>query len=69
MVVHGILMGWDNATYTADIQLSGSLTTYLDHVHVSRGLADGDMVVGSHVIVAVPGGQPKDACVVAVFTV
>jgi len=52
-----------------DVQLTGSLTTYFDNVNVARNIASGEMITGRHVILAVPGGNPRDAVVIAVFTV
>ena len=65
----GVLKTWSSTDYQAGVQLAGSITTYLDAVNVARNIADGDMVIGRQVIVAIPGGNPKDAVVIAVFTV
>jgi len=65
----GVLKTWNSTDYQAGVQLAGSITTYLDAVNVARNIADGDMVIGRQVIVAMPGGNPKDAVVIAVFTV
>jgi len=64
-----VLKTWDNATYKAGVQLVGSLTTYFDDVNVARNIADADMVIGRQVIVAIPEDNPRDAVVVAVYTV
>ncbi len=69
MISLGTLKTWDSVNYQAGVQLAGSITTYLDAVNVARNIADGDMVIGRQVIVAIPGGNPKDAIVIAVFTV
>lgn len=69
MMEIGVLKIWNNTNYQAGVQLAGSITTYLDAVNVARNIADGDMVIGRQVIVAIPGGNPKDAVVIAVFTV
>jgi len=47
------------------VQLVGSLTTYLDNISVSVSIPSSAMVVGNYVLVAIPGGNPRDACVVA----
>lgn len=65
----GILKTWDSANYLAGVQLSGSLTTYLDCINVARNIASPQMTVGRYVIVAIPEGNPKDAVVIAVYTV
>ena len=67
MIEIGILKKWHSATYTADVQLTVS-ATYFDQVPVSRDIASGEMVAGRHVVIAVPGGNPKDAVVIGVFT-
>ena len=68
MLEIGILKTWDSGTYKAGVQLAGSLTTYFDNVNVARNIASGEMITGRHVILAVPGGNPRDAVVIAVFT-
>ena len=65
----GVLKTWNSTDYQAGVQLAGSITTYLDAVNVARNIADGDMVIGRQVIVAIPGGNPKDSVIIAVFTV
>ena len=67
MIELGILKKWDSTNYKADVQLTTS-PTYFDRRSVCRGIASAAMVVGRHVIVAVPDNNPKDAVVIAVFT-
>ena len=69
MLEIGILKNFDSGTYRAGVQLVGSLTTYFDDVNVARNIASGEMITGRHVILAVPEGNPRDAVVIAVFTV
>jgi len=69
MIEVGILKTWDSGTYKAGVQLAGSLTTYFDNLNVARNIASVDMVIGRSVIVVIPQGNPKDAVVIAVFTV
>jgi len=47
------------------VQLVGSLTTYLDDIAVATNIAAEAMIIGNYVLVAIPGGNPRDACVVA----
>jgi len=61
----GILKTWNSTTHKAGVQLVGSLTTYLDNINVAINIAPQAMVVGNYVLVAIPGGNPRDACVVA----
>ncbi len=65
MLELGILKTWNSTTHTAGVQLAGSLTTYLDDISVSVSIPSSAMVVGNYVLVAIPGGNPRDACVVA----
>ena len=68
MLEIGVLKNFDNGTYKAGVQLAGSLTTYFDDVNVAKNIPSAAMVVGNYVIVAIPGGNPRDAVVIAVFT-
>ena len=68
MLQIGILKNFDNGTYTAGVQLAGSLTTYFDNVSVARNIASAEMITGRHVILAVPEDNPRDAVVIAVLT-
>jgi hypothetical protein len=67
MLYIGILKTWDPATFKAGVQLADSLTTYLDSITVASSIATTAMVLGNFVLVAIPGGNPKDACVVATW--
>ena len=67
MIEVGILKKWDSVNYQADVQLTTS-ATYFDRIAVARNIASGDMVIGRHVIIAVPDANPRDAVVIAVFT-
>jgi hypothetical protein len=62
-----ILKNFDAGTYKAGVQLAGSLTTYFDGVPVSRAIPTSAMVIGNRVILAIPGDNPKDACVIATW--
>lgn len=67
MIEVGILKNFDSGTYKAGIQLAGSLTTYFDGVSVARNIPSSAMAIGNYVILAIPGGNPKDACVIATW--
>ena len=67
MIEVGILKNFDSGTYKAGVQLAGSLTTYFDDVTVAKNIQVDAMVPGNYVIVAIPGGNPKDACVIAAW--
>jgi hypothetical protein len=67
MIEVGILKNFDSGTYKAGVQLAGSLTTYFDDISVAKNIASGAMVIGNYVILAIPGGNPRDACVIATW--
>jgi len=69
MISVGVLKTWDSANYKAGVQLAGSLTTYFDSVNVARNIAGADILIGRHAIIAMPEASPKDAVVIAVYTV
>ena len=69
MLEIGVLKNFDSGTYKAGVQLVGSLTTYFDNVNVARNIPSAEMITGRHVILAVPQDNPRDAVVIAVFTV
>jgi hypothetical protein len=62
-----ILKNFNSGTYKAGVQLAGSLTTYFDDVPVSRNIPTSALVVDNRVILAIPGDNPKDACVIATW--
>jgi len=68
MLEAAILKNFDSGTYKATVQLPASLTTYFDDVNVARNIASAEMVTGRHVILVIPGGNPRDAVVIGVFT-
>jgi hypothetical protein len=68
MIEIGVLKNFDSGTYKAGVQLVGSVTTYFDGINVARNIGTGEMIIGRHVILAVPQGNPRDAVVIAVFT-
>jgi len=67
MLQLGTLKGFNSTDYRAEVQLAGSMAAYLDNIPVARNIASDQMTVGRHVILAIPQGNPKDACVVAVW--
>jgi hypothetical protein len=67
MIEVGILKNFDSGTHKATVQLAGSLTTYFDDISVARNIPSAAMVVGNYVTLAIPGGNPKDACVIATW--
>lgn len=65
----GILKAFDSATYTATVQLTGSLAQWLRTVPVYRGIPSAEMTTGRKVAVALfDPTNPTDAVVLAVWT-
>jgi len=67
MLELGILKNFDSGTYKAGVQLAGSLTTYFDDISVAKNIPSSALVIGNYVILAIPGGNPRDACVIATW--
>ncbi len=67
MIEVGILKNFDSGIYKAIVQLAGSITTYFDDISVAKNIPSSSMIVGNYVILAIPGGNPKDACVIATW--
>jgi len=67
MLEIGVLKNFDSGTYKAGVQLAGSLTTYFDGISVARNIPAAAMVTGNYVILAIPGDNPRDACVIATW--
>ena len=67
MIEVGILKNFDSGTYKAGVQLAGSLTTYFDDISVAKNIPSSALVIGNYIILAVPGGNPRDACVIATW--
>lgn len=64
-----VLRAFDGATYTATLQLTGSLQRYLTGVPVARNIASGEMTAGRKVAVSLfDASNPADAVVFAVWT-
>ena len=69
MIIKGVLKAFDSGTYTATVQLQGSLSVWLEDVPVNRGLPIAEMVNGRNVSVQFhEAGNPADAVVVAVWS-
>ena len=68
-VRRGIVKSFDSGTYTATIQLVGSLPVSLTAVSVARNIASGEMVTGRRcALLFFDETNPKDAVVIAVYT-
>ena len=67
MIEVAILKNFNAGTYKAGVQLAGSLTTYFDDINVAKNIPTTAMVTGNYVILAIPGGNPKDAVIIATW--
>ena len=69
MTIKGVLKAFTSGTYTATVQIQGSLSVWLEDVPVSRGIPIVEMVTGRNVtVVFLDPGNPLDAVVSAVWT-
>jgi len=67
-VIHvAILKGYHQEEHRADVQLTSSLTTYLENIPVAMNIGGEEMLPGRHVILAVPEGNTRDAVIIAIF--
>jgi hypothetical protein len=62
-----VLKTLDSANHRASVQLAGSLTTYLDDIPVSVAIPSSALVIGNRVILAIPGGNVRDAVIIATW--
>lgn len=63
----GTLLSFSSGTYTATVQVAGSLSSAVLAVPVSRGIAAAELVAGRRVAIAVfDAGNPVDAMVIGV---
>ena len=69
MIKKGILKSFDSGTFLASVQISGSLSVWLDNVPTSRAIASGDMIAGRNVAVLfLDPSNFSDAVIIAVWT-
>jgi hypothetical protein len=68
-VVKGTVKSFDSASYTATVQLAGSLAVWLEGVTVARNIASAEMTAGRQcAVVLFDQADPRDTVVVAVYT-
>ncbi len=70
MIQNGVLRAFNATAYTAEVQLSGSLPTYLTGIAVARNILSADMQAGRRCAVAffADATDPQNAVLFAVFT-
>jgi len=67
-VRQGIVKSFDGGSYTATVQLQGSLAIWLRDVPVARNIASGEMTAGRKcAVLFFDEPNPQDAVVVAVW--
>jgi len=60
---------FDSGTYTATVQVAGSLSVWLEGVPVARNIPAGEMITGrSCAVLFFDPSNPKDGVVLAVYT-
>lgn len=68
LVKKAVVKSFDSGAYTATIQVSGSLATWLTGVPVARNIPAAEMVAGrSCALLLFDPANPNDAVVVAVY--
>ena len=69
IVRKGTVKGFDSGSYTATVQVAGSLAVWLEDVPVARNIDAADMVVGRRcALIFFSESNPRDALVVGVYT-
>jgi len=65
----GIVKAFDAGTYTATVQLTGSLAVWLSDLPVAHNIPSAEMVAGRRcAVIFFDASNPRDAVVAAVFT-
>ncbi len=68
-VRRGVLKSFDSGSYTATLQVEGSLAVWLTGVAVARNIAPAELAAGRRCALLFFDEQnPQDAVVVAVYT-
>ena len=67
-MLKGTIRSFDNSSYKAAVQVSGSLATWLDGIPVARNIPTEEVTPGrSCAVVFFDPGNPTDAVIVAVY--
>jgi hypothetical protein len=66
---HGTLRSFDSGTYTATVELAGSIAVWLSGVPVARNIAGAELVAGRHcAVLQFDPANRTDAVLAAVWT-
>ena len=64
----GVIKGFDSGSYTATVQVAGSLSVWLEGVPVARNIPSSEMVEGRRcALIFFDETNPEDAVVAAVY--
>ncbi len=66
----GTVRGFDSSSFTADVQLDGSVSTWLTGVRISRAIPSSEILAGRSCIIAFASdpSDPTEAVVIAIYT-
>ncbi len=66
----GVIRGFSGTAYTADVQLDGSVPTWLTGARISRAIAADEVLAGRACIIAFASdpSDPTEAIIIAVYT-
>jgi hypothetical protein len=68
-ISHGTLRSFDSGTYTATVEIPGSIAVWLTGVPVARNIAGAELIAGRHcAVLQFDASNPKDAVLAAVWT-
>jgi hypothetical protein len=69
MVRRGEIKAFDSGSYTATVQMAGSLAVWLEGVPVARNIASSEVIAGRRcAVLFFDGANPQDAVIVAVYS-
>ena len=67
-ILKAAIRSFDAKTYTATVQVTGSIATWLDGVPVARNIAAAEVTPGRHcAVLFFDAANPSDAVVLAVY--
>ena len=65
----GTLRDFDGGSYTATVEMAGSIAVWLSGLAVARNIASGELTAGRKVaVIFFDGSNPNDAVLSAVWT-
>ena len=67
---HGTIRGFNSSAFTADVQLDGSVPTWLTGARISRAIPSSEVLTGRSCIVAFVAdpSDPTETVVISVYT-